>query len=98
MLLALLAGPAAAQPGGAQRGHELARRLCVDCHAVEPRPAGPARADVPSFAAIAGRPGVTPERLAGAIIIPHPAMPGVQLTIAEIRDVVAYILSLKAEK
>jgi hypothetical protein len=38
---------------------------------------------------------VTAERLAGAIIVPHPAMPGVQLTAAEIRDVVAYILSLK---
>jgi hypothetical protein len=58
---------------------------------------GTVRADVPSFPAIAAR-NPTPERLAGAIIFPHPAMPGVQLTIPEIRDVVAYILSLEPRK
>jgi hypothetical protein len=44
---------------------------------------------------IGNRPGVTAEHLAGKIIIPHPAMPGVPLTSAEIRDIVAYIMSLK---
>jgi cytochrome c1 len=34
-------------------------------------------------------------RLAGAITLPHPAMPGVPLTDAELRDIVAYIASLK---
>jgi hypothetical protein len=53
------------------------------------------RADVPSFPSIAGRSGATAEVLAGRIIIPHPAMPGMPLTAAEIRDVVAYILSFK---
>ena len=56
------------------------------------------RADVPSFAAIAARPDNSAERIAGRIIIPHPAMPGVQLTVAEIRDIVAYIQSLKPQK
>lgn len=49
----------------------------------------------PSFPAIAGRPGVTAEHLAGRIIVPHPAMPGVPLTAAEIRDIVTYIITLK---
>jgi cytochrome c len=53
------------------------------------------RADVPTFAAIANWPGSTAEYLAGRIIVPHPAMPGVPLTAAEIRDIVAYIISLK---
>jgi hypothetical protein len=53
------------------------------------------RADVPSFPTIASRPGISAEHLAGRIIIPHPAMPGVPLTTAEIRDIVAYILSLR---
>jgi mono/diheme cytochrome c family protein len=88
--------PAPAQPAGdARRGRELAVRLCTNCHVVDSAASGPRRADVPAFPAIAKRPGVTPERLAGAIIIPHPAMPGVQLTTAEIRDIVAYILSLQ---
>src|SRR6202521_6081978 len=100
VLLALLTRPALAQspPGSIERGRALSERLCTNCHNVTARASGPVRADVPSFPIIAGRTGVTAERLAGAIIIPHPAMPGVQLTIAEIRDVVAYILSLKPQQ
>jgi hypothetical protein len=44
---------------------------------------------------IANCPGITAEGLAGAIIIRLPAMPTVQLVRGEIRDVTAYILSLK---
>lgn len=103
LLLALAATAAAAQsapqpPGSPQRGRELAERLCSTCHVVGSATSGTVRADVPSFHAIAGRTGVTAERLAGAVIVPHPAMPGVQLTVAEIRDVVAYILSLEPRK
>jgi hypothetical protein len=47
------------------------------------------RADVPNFPTIANRPGATAEHLAGRIIVPHPAMPGVPLTTPEIRYVVA---------
>jgi mono/diheme cytochrome c family protein len=94
---AMLAGPAPAQMAAADatRGHELAERLCTGCHIVSPTSAGTANPDVPSFPAIARKDGVTAERLAGRIIVPHPAMPRTQLTIAEIRDIVAYILTLK---
>jgi mono/diheme cytochrome c family protein len=53
------------------------------------------RAGVPTFPAIANRPGATAEHLAGRIIAPHPAMPGVPLTVQEIRDIAAYIVTLK---
>src|SRR5262245_26189414 len=90
-------GPAAAQMGlaDARRGQELSARLCSGCHSVSPDPAGTVNADVPTFAAIAGRRETTAERLAGRIIVPHPPMPNVQLTVAEMRDIIAYILSLK---
>jgi hypothetical protein len=52
---------------------------------------GPVQADVPSFPPIARRAGSTAEYLAGKIIVPHPAMPGVALTANEIRDIAAYI-------
>jgi mono/diheme cytochrome c family protein len=86
-----------AQPGygNPQRGRELAARLCVTCHVIDRTTSGPVRADVPSFPAIAGRSGSTAEYLAGKIIVPHPAMPGVALTADEIRDIVAYIVALK---
>ena len=95
----LLAGPVTAQQmnlADAKRGRELADRLCSGCHIVAPNSAKSANPDVPSFTSIARRPGTTAERLAGRIIVPHPAMPNTQLTVAEIRDVVAYILTLKA--
>jgi cytochrome c len=98
VLLPVLAGSAFAQPTNPGRGRDLSQRLCTNCHATDAHPSGPMRADVPSFAAIAARPDSSAERIAGRIIIPHPAMPGVQLTVAEIRDIVAYIMSLKPQK
>ena len=79
----------------AKHGSELAERLCSGCHIVAPNSARTANPDVPSFSEIARKNGVTAERLAGRIIVPHPAMPNTQLTVAEIRDIVAYILTLK---
>ncbi len=98
--LAAMAGTAGAQSvaGDVPRGRDLAERLCTNCHNVKAEQTGPMRADVPGFPSIANRPGVSAEILAGRIIIPHPAMPGVQLTVRELRDIVAYILSLKREK
>lgn len=98
MAMALLLAPAAAQVTGPLAdpvaGREVAERLCSNCHAVTPDSTS-ARADVPPFGTIARLPDQTAERLAGRIIIPHPSMPSVQLTIDEIRNIVAYILSLK---
>ena len=79
-------------------GRRLAETLCTSCHIVSAQGSGPAIAGVPTFHAIASHTGQTPERLAGAIIIPHPPMPSVALTNAELRDIVAYILSLKTER
>ena len=95
--LTTTSGAAFAQSGppDAQKGRALAEQLCATCHAVSGEVGGRSRPDVPGFAAIARSPHTTPERLAGAIILPHPAMPGVPLTRAEIRDVIAYIMSLR---
>jgi cytochrome c len=97
MCLMLTVGAAVAQPvpGDVQRGRELSERVCSNCHKVKADTIGPVSTDVPSFPSIANRPGVTAESLAGRIIVPHPAMPGVQLTVRELREVIAYILSLK---
>ena len=97
LCMAIVSASSLGQPGhgNPQRGRELAARLCIACHVVDRAHSGPVRADVPSFPTIAGRPGSTAEYLAGKIIVPHPAMPGVALTADEIRDIVAYIVALK---
>lgn len=88
--------PLRSQPD-AGNGLRIAELMCVSCHLVSPG-STTAIAGVPSFLAIANHAGQTPERLAGAIIIPHPPMPAVSLTNTEMRDVIAYILSLRTQK
>ena len=89
--------PAAAQSVVADpaEGRGLAAKLCSNCHVTDGNGAPTPRADVPSFAAIANGPRTTPESLAAAIILPHPEMPGIALTRAEIRAVIAYVMSLR---
>jgi len=80
----------------AKTGKQIAEKLCVGCHIVGAEAAGASvPADVPSFERIASRPGQTAQTIAGAIVIPHPPMPQIQLTREEIGDVAAYILTLK---
>ena len=98
----------AARPAGGQypalaraetdKGRRLAETLCVTCHLVGPHGPPSVVVGVPSFEAIANHTGQTPERLAGALIIPHPPMPAISLTNAEMRDIIAYILTLRIAK
>jgi mono/diheme cytochrome c family protein len=76
-------------------GRDLSVRLCTNCHIVAAGATGGPGQLAPPFAEIARKPGQNAERVAGAIIIPHPDMPAVSLTMQEIRDVVGYIMSLK---
>ncbi|MGI9407112.1 MAG: hypothetical protein ACR2O4_12150 [Hyphomicrobiaceae bacterium] len=93
----LLAVPAAAQTNQTNpvRGRELAKRLCVNCHVVVPGQDLRAVQAASGFREIANRPGQSLEKIAGAVIIPHPDMPAVSLTVSELRDLVGYIMSLK---
>jgi len=96
MLLVVVAAAADAQPGpNPRRGHELAARVCRACHVIDRETSGPTQADVPSFVVIASRPRVSAEYVAARIMHPHPQMPGIPLTTQEIRDLAAYIVTLK---
>jgi cytochrome c len=81
----------------AKTGKAIAEKLCVGCHIVSAAAAGAAMpSDVPPFATIANKPGQTAQAIAGAIVIPHPPMPQIQLTREEIGDIAAYILTLRS--
>lgn len=98
--LALSAGGLRAQQvhPDAKTGKQIADKLCVGCHIVDAEASGTTvPADVPSFARIANVPGQTAQLIAGAIVVPHPPMPQIQLTREEIGDVAAYILTLKGK-
>ena len=94
-LLALVGAPALAA-SRSEQGKAIAERWCAACHQVSPEQTT-ASADVPSFMTIAQM-RATPSALAalqGFLADPHPVMPDMSLTRQEIRDLVAYIGSLK---
>lgn len=76
-------------------GATLAHTLCINCHVVEAN--GPlVRTDrVPSFTWVAQQPGSTTETITGWLSTSHERMPDFTLTRSEIRQLTAYILSLR---
>lgn len=92
---AFAAGPASTPKPDPEKGRSVAERLCAGCHLIEQTSAGTLPADVPSFAAIANKDGQSMEAVAGRIVIPHPPMPAIALSREEIRNVVAYIMTLR---
>ena len=94
---ALMGKTVMAQMGpDARAGNDLADKLCSSCHIVGNQASSASvSADVPSFVAIAKKPGQTAEAVAGRIVVPHPPMPQIHLTRSEIADLAAYILSLR---
>jgi mono/diheme cytochrome c family protein len=78
----------------ADNGLRIAQRWCSQCHLIsrdQPR----ASDAVPSFEAMARR-GWTEGSLAAFLSNPHPKMPNMALSRAEIADLVAYITSQAA--
>ncbi len=88
----LMAGAAAAQDIG--NGESISRQWCANCHQVDR--SSPRGSDaVPSFPAIARMPSTTEMSLAAFLSSSHGRMPDYSLTRQEIRDVSAYIVSLR---
>jgi mono/diheme cytochrome c family protein len=94
--LACATGPVRAQEGGDPvKGVAIARQVCAECHAVERGQDRPAGAEAPAFVAIAKTPGMTSIALTAALRTSHRRMPNIILAGDDLRDVVAYLLSLK---
>ena len=92
MILMLLSLPAAAQDLG---GRVLAEHWCMACHVVEREPRAATADGVPTFPAIAAKPGTTAAFLNDYLSTGHTRMPDFQLSRGERNALVAYILSLR---
>jgi mono/diheme cytochrome c family protein len=93
-VLAVLAANRAAAAGDPGHGGELARQWCASCHVVSEGQAI-ATTEAPTFASIARRSPNEIAALAGFLADPHPPMPKLSLSREEIRDLLAYIMTLK---
>jgi mono/diheme cytochrome c family protein len=85
--------PAAAQDPGF--GRELATRWCMACHVIEREPRRATADGVPSFPAIAAKPGTTATSIEQYLSTGHTRMPDFSLSRSESNALVAYILSFR---
>jgi mono/diheme cytochrome c family protein len=76
-------------------GDRLAHTLCTNCHVVETHSPVIRTDRVPSFSWIANQEGLTSTSLQIWLSKSHERMPDLNLTRDEIREVSAYILSLR---
>jgi cytochrome c len=98
-LVLLWCAPAASQElPSAERGKDLATRLCRNCHLLDGTPGQRIPAGTPTFRSMATAPSQTKERVRATLIQPHVPMPDVQLSRAEIDDLIAYLDSIRAEQ
>jgi mono/diheme cytochrome c family protein len=100
MLLALAGGAASASediPGDAVLGHNLALKVCQQCHHVEAGEREGKLPDPPAFQNLADDTAMTPMALSVFLTTPHSNMPNLILTDAEVDNIIAYIESLKGK-
>jgi mono/diheme cytochrome c family protein len=88
----LLPGPSVSAE--AAQGKALAKRWCASCHLVE-RGQTSATDQAPPFTYLARMPGFDENKLAFLLLLPHPNMPQVGLSRAEVADMAEYIATLK---
>ena len=82
--------------GDIRQGRQLALDVCAPCHAVRAGQPRSPPATAPSFEEIANTPGMTAAALAFWLTAhSHPIMPLLMLSSRQVRDVSAYILSLR---
>ena len=94
MAAVVLHAPTAGAAGDAASGKALATTWCASCHLVAPEQRT-ATTEAPPFESVAQRSQEEIAALAAFLADPHPPMPQMSLTRQEIRDLLAYIGSLK---
>jgi mono/diheme cytochrome c family protein len=95
---AAVAGAAAAQEiGRPQKGLALAQQQCAECHAIGRKEVASPNPAAPRFETIATSRGMSATALTAALQTSHRTMPNIVLEADAMRDVVAYILSLKPD-
>ena len=77
----------------AQKGAQLARQWCANCHVVGSKQEGAVPQGPPTFSVIAH--SMTADQLHAFLSHPHGAMPDLALTRAEIDDLIGYIETLR---
>jgi mono/diheme cytochrome c family protein len=86
---------AAQETGWPAKGLSIARQICSECHAIDKSQLASPNPASPRFVAIANSKGITALALTVALRTSHREMPNLILETDDLRDVIAYIISLK---
>jgi mono/diheme cytochrome c family protein len=81
-----------------EKGQALAQKLCSGCHLIEEMASSATPAGIPTFRAIANRPGQTGQHITSVLIQPHTPMPDIHLSREEILNIVSYLETLRTDK
>lgn len=90
---AVLIGPSALAAGDPDAGAALAMRWCTSCHVVRQLDSGPVVQGPPTFQAMARE--RTPDALRTFLARPHDPMPPLELSRADIENLIAYLETLR---
>ena len=93
-LLVLAVVAAHAARADVNKGAQIARQWCANCHVIGDSNASAVPQGPPSFRTIA-RSGMTADQLRAFLSHPHGAMPDLALTREEIADLIGYIGTLR---
>lgn len=92
-----LSGAAEAQEADVEAGEAYAEEVCAACHAVQAGDLESPLFEALPFQEVADTPGMTELALTVWLQTSHPTMPNIVLEQDDMRNVVAYIRSLKGE-
>jgi mono/diheme cytochrome c family protein len=90
------AGASADELGDAQAGFDYAKQVCSKCHGISAEDSPLPQA--PRFRKVADQPGITATALTVWLQTSHPTMPNIIVEPQDMRNVIAYILSLKGRE
>ena len=93
LLLQAATIPVAAGDGDPKAGLDYAKLYCSSCHGIAGE--GSPLPEAPPFHDVANQPGITQTALQVWLQTSHPTMPNIVVAPEDMRNVIAYILSLK---
>jgi len=97
IVLAAASGVASAEElGDPQAGFECAQTYCATCHGISEEKSSLPQA--PRFRNVADQPGITATALQVWMQTSHPTMPNIIVAPNDMRNVIAYIISLKGRE
>jgi mono/diheme cytochrome c family protein len=91
-MLTVVGAPAAG--ADVNKGAQIAKQWCANCHVIDGKPVGAVPQGPPSFPSVA-RGAMTADQLRAFLAHPHGAMPDLALTRSEIDDLIGYIETLR---